>query len=125
MFHIIVTPILMLQILSLDIDECNTTVFAIRLNNCEHLCFNTPGSYYCTCTTGYQLSDDKGSCIIKTDGISQTILIGAITGGVVGLVLLFLAIGFVYSQRYVLHIKCVTQSNIKIFLFLQQKEKTG
>ncbi|XP_062502031.1 multiple epidermal growth factor-like domains protein 10 isoform X2 [Corticium candelabrum] len=82
-----------------DIDECNTTVFAIRLNNCEHLCFNTPESYYCTCTTGYQLSDDKGSCIIKTDGISQTILIGAITGGVVGLVLLFLAIGFVYSQR--------------------------
>ncbi len=32
-----------------DIDECSTT------NNCQQLCTNTPGSYTCSCRTGYTL----------------------------------------------------------------------
>lgn len=32
-----------------DIDECKDK----KSNNCEHICNNTPGSYYCTCRKGY------------------------------------------------------------------------
>ena len=58
-----------------DIDECNTTAFAIQPNSCEELCINVPGSYYCTCSAGYQLSDDKRSCVGMTDTCSNILLL--------------------------------------------------
>ena len=47
----------MLLLIFTDISEC-------RVNNgrCHHNCFNTIGSYYCTCKTGYKLLSDKRSC---------------------------------------------------------------
>lgn len=34
----------------LDINECNE-----RLDQCNHICTNTEGSYRCSCYTGYRL----------------------------------------------------------------------
>ncbi|CAH3178976.1 unnamed protein product, partial [Porites lobata] len=41
-----------------DIDECNENV----KNNCSHLCINSPGSYYCKCPNGFQMSQDNKTC---------------------------------------------------------------
>ena len=41
----------------LDIDECTD-----ETDKCVHLCTNTPGSYLCTCDSGYQLEADGFSC---------------------------------------------------------------
>ncbi|NXT14691.1 HMCN2 protein, partial [Prunella fulvescens] len=37
------------QLYCMDLDECQT------LNQCQHECRNSPGSYHCLCPTGYQL----------------------------------------------------------------------
>ncbi|XP_073234800.1 mucin-like protein [Porites lutea] len=42
----------------LDIDECQTS----NTNNCEQICVNTAGSYYCTCRDGFTIKADKQSC---------------------------------------------------------------
>jgi len=47
----------MLQLILTEINECH-----INNGNCEYNCTNTPGSYYCTCNTGYQLHFDKHNC---------------------------------------------------------------
>ncbi|KAA0200586.1 hypothetical protein FBUS_04398 [Fasciolopsis buskii] len=39
-----------------DTDECT-------LNPCDHLCFNTPGSYLCACQPGYRLQPDNRTCV--------------------------------------------------------------
>ena len=40
-----------------DIDECS-----MGTSGCQQLCFNTNGSYYCQCNTGYRLMNDNTSC---------------------------------------------------------------
>ena len=40
-----------------DIDEC-----LMGTSGCQQLCFNTNGSYYCQCNTGYRLMNDNSSC---------------------------------------------------------------
>ena len=35
-----------------DIDECGDPF----LNNCDHVCNNTVGSYQCSCNAGYHLN---------------------------------------------------------------------
>jgi fibulin 1/2 len=40
-----------------DIDEC-----AQSLHNCAHVCTNTPGSYTCSCNSGFTLADDGRTC---------------------------------------------------------------
>ena len=40
-----------------DTDEC-----AADNGNCDHLCANTPGSYHCSCHSGYYLSTDRHHC---------------------------------------------------------------
>jgi len=42
-----------------DINECK------RLPNgeCDHICMNTNGNYYCSCHDGYVLGNDSSSCI--------------------------------------------------------------
>ena len=39
-----------------DLNEC--------LNDeiCDHTCYNTIGSYYCECNTGYELDNDSHTC---------------------------------------------------------------
>ena len=32
-------------------------------SDCEQICTNTPGSYRCSCVSGYQLSSDGKSCV--------------------------------------------------------------
>lgn len=43
-----------------DVDECSGEL-GVRVR-CEHLCFNTPGSYECQCHPGYELQSDGYSC---------------------------------------------------------------
>ncbi|KAL1377976.1 hypothetical protein pipiens_015894 [Culex pipiens pipiens] len=39
-----------------DINECK------RHKPCDQTCYNTEGSYYCTCREGFQLQSDRQSC---------------------------------------------------------------
>lgn len=41
-----------------DINECLT-----NNGSCSHTCTNTPGSYYCTCPTGYVLQLNNHDCL--------------------------------------------------------------
>ncbi|MCP3662876.1 MAG: hypothetical protein GY696_10325, partial [Gammaproteobacteria bacterium] len=41
-------------IFRLDIDECLS-----GNGGCQHNCDNTPGSYECSCLSGYKLEADK------------------------------------------------------------------
>ncbi|CAH3144217.1 unnamed protein product [Porites evermanni] len=41
-----------------DIDECNQEF----KGNCSHRCVNSPGSYYCKCPNGFQMSQDNKTC---------------------------------------------------------------
>ena len=43
-------------LLCIDINECNEG------SNCDQLCTNTNGSYYCSCNEGYSLMDNGKSC---------------------------------------------------------------
>lgn len=59
-----------LRFTTADMDECSFSEFL-----CQHECVNGPGSYYCTCPSGYNLLDDSRSCqgknipaLIKTWG---------------------------------------------------------
>ncbi|KAL5011560.1 hypothetical protein ScPMuIL_010111 [Solemya velum] len=40
-----------------DLDECQSVG-----TRCQHVCRNTPGSYYCQCHEGFQLQPDRISC---------------------------------------------------------------
>ena len=40
-----------------DINEC------LHDHRCSHDCTNIPGSYFCTCKTGYYLSNDGHTCL--------------------------------------------------------------
>ena len=42
----------------LDIDECDSG----QSNNCEQLCTNLPGSFFCDCREGFKLNADARSC---------------------------------------------------------------
>lgn len=44
-----------------DIDECRSTT----TNSCQQMCTNTPGSYTCSCGTGYRLNGDGRTCARK------------------------------------------------------------
>ena len=47
----------MLLFLITDINECH-----FNKGNCRHNCYNTVGSYYCECNTGYKLHSDNHRC---------------------------------------------------------------
>ena len=32
-------------------------------DTCDHVCINEPGSFYCSCNTGYSLKSNEISCI--------------------------------------------------------------
>ena len=40
-----------------DIDEC-----ALDTDGCNQGCINTPGSFQCNCSEGYQLNEDGFTC---------------------------------------------------------------
>ena len=44
----------------IDIDEC-----AKDMDECEHMCMNTEGSYNCSCFSNYLLADNGKSCTSK------------------------------------------------------------
>ncbi|XP_033109887.1 fibrillin-2-like [Anneissia japonica] len=47
-----------------DINECSrkSSPFDIHSNQCNQLCINTPGSYYCDCEKGFELSPNARVC---------------------------------------------------------------
>lgn len=42
----------------IDVDECRDE----NLNECSHACHNTYGSYYCSCPSGYTMSENRIEC---------------------------------------------------------------
>ena len=46
----------------IDNNECNTDN-----GGCDHTCTNTPGSYTCSCNTGYSLDLDNRGCSRKKE----------------------------------------------------------
>ena len=46
------------NIFVIDVDEC-----AADTHNCDHICINSHGSYYCKCIKGYRLNvTDARTC---------------------------------------------------------------
>ena len=43
-----------------DIDECSKT----ELNECQHKCKNTKGSYICSCNDGFRVDKDKENAMV-------------------------------------------------------------
>ena len=43
--------------LFLDLDECQ-----LLNNDCEQICADTMGSFYCTCKDGFILNPDQSTC---------------------------------------------------------------
>ena len=48
----------MIILICVDINECSS-----NNGGCQHNCYNTAGSYYCTCNTGWELSSDGQTCM--------------------------------------------------------------
>ena len=44
-------------LISLDIDECLS-----NSGGCAEFCYNSMGSFYCQCSTGHELTDNKLDC---------------------------------------------------------------
>lgn len=49
-------------LLSSDVNECELYGQEGRPRLCMHACVNTPGSYRCTCPSGYRTLPDRKSC---------------------------------------------------------------
>ena len=47
------------SLMILDINECNITFNG----GCSQTCINTPGTYTCSCNSGYILKIDGHSCV--------------------------------------------------------------
>ncbi|XP_052253079.1 fibrillin-1-like [Dreissena polymorpha] len=45
-----------------DIDEC-----AAGVSGCTHICFNYAGRFSCDCYFGFQLQDDRQTCVLAND----------------------------------------------------------
>ncbi|XP_028306276.1 fibulin-7 [Gouania willdenowi] len=45
-----------------DIDECHLFPLAQPGQLCAHQCTNTPGSFHCSCPSGYSMATDSRSC---------------------------------------------------------------
>ena len=43
--------------LETDVDECSE-----MLDNCDHICINTSGSFVCQCYVGFKLQSDGHTC---------------------------------------------------------------
>ena len=60
------------MIIILDIDEC-----AADTDGCDQVCTNTPGSFECSCNSGFTLSGDGRTCVednectLDTDNCEQ------------------------------------------------------
>ena len=50
----------MIILICVDINECSSDN---AHGGCQHFCYNTAGSYYCTCVNGYELSSNGKTCI--------------------------------------------------------------
>uniref|UniRef100_A0A3Q0RYD0 CUB domain-containing protein n=1 Tax=Amphilophus citrinellus TaxID=61819 RepID=A0A3Q0RYD0_AMPCI len=53
---------------AIDIDECSKT--DAREDSgllCSQICINTPGSYHCSCHSGYKLHLDQRTCLCKCE----------------------------------------------------------
>ena len=55
--------------LLLDEDECT-----LNTDGCDHNCINTPGSFVCTCNSGFFLALDQKTCQGKALPVRETLL---------------------------------------------------
>ncbi|KAA8546478.1 hypothetical protein F0562_002783 [Nyssa sinensis] len=74
-----------------DTNECNST----SLNECTHICNNTPGNYTCLCPKGYH-GDGRKSGIGCFQNEKQSSRIKETAGISIGLVAIFSIISFIY-----------------------------
>ena len=55
--------------LPLDNDECT-----LNTDGCDHNCINTPGSFVCTCNSGFFLGLDQKTCQGKALLVGEILL---------------------------------------------------
>ena len=58
--------IIVVSVCTSDINECQTDN-----GGCTQTCSNTDGSYQCSCDKGYELTEDRHTCIGKKRCCSQ------------------------------------------------------
>ncbi|CAN4097071.1 unnamed protein product [Withania somnifera] len=79
-----------------DINECENST----AKPCEHICINTPGSYYCSCPKGYtdEGENDGRGCISNSEfpWIKLSVGMGV---GFVSLVIVVILLYFSYNKR--------------------------
>ena len=52
-----------------DVNECEGA------NNCEQVCHNNVGSYYCSCKKGYVLAADSRKCVGKAPDLCGMLIV--------------------------------------------------
>ncbi|KAJ3663672.1 hypothetical protein Zmor_007903 [Zophobas morio] len=52
--------------------QCETDVDECKQKPCDHICYNTPGSFKCQCKEDFQLQDDGQTCRKENEEASET-----------------------------------------------------
>ena len=94
-----------------DIDECS------RVHGCEHECINSPGSFTCSCKSGWVLSDDGTSCQVDGEFIS-TVCRSSVGLELSGMTLMYCIVNNICTGALV-HLSRCLQCSILIYFMIK------